>query len=182
MKAYLLAAGNGVRSGGPKAFKPYEGKTLLEKQLDFLLTRLSPDSVAVSIQEAWRERCLGLNRKVRWTPVSPSEQPLGSLQSLLRAVPLTDWGFVYHVDMPLWESGIFDALEAALPEAENSSCAAVVPRQAGRRGHPVLLSSPSAKELCALDAREGRLDVWLKSRRVSEVDVPFTSIHENWNQ
>ena len=34
-RVLLLAAGRGRRSGGPKAWRPYEGTTLLEAQLSF---------------------------------------------------------------------------------------------------------------------------------------------------
>lgn len=182
LQAYLLAAGDGVRSGGPKAFKPYQGKTLLESQLAFLLSRFAPGKVAVSIQEAWRERCLVLHPEILWTSVPSQFTPLGSLQALLKASPLREWGFIYHVDMPLWETRLFDVMEAALTDAASSSCDALVPRREGRRGHPVLLSRNAAAELRALDASSGRLDVWLKTRRVTEVDVPFRAIHENWNR
>ena len=181
-QVYLLAAGNGVRAGGPKAFKKYDGKTLLEKHLSFLLGRFAPQEIAISIQPDWRDRCSELNPGVHWTSVAPEGKPLASLQALLKTSPVRDWGFFYHVDMPLWDAGVFDALEAQARGLPPSSCDAVVPQYKNRRGHPVLISAGAAKDLHGLDAASGRLDVWLKSRRITAVDVASPAILENWNQ
>lgn len=180
-RAYLLAAGNGRRAGGPKAWLVHEGKTLLQRQLDFLLGRFSPQSVAVSIQPAWLPRCLALNPAVRWVPVDPLSPPMGAFLSLIKDSPLTDWGFLYHVDMPLWEPALFDLLleRAGRPGARDFD--AIVPVYKGRKGHPVLLSSETETALLALDPAKDRLDLWLRTRTVGTVEVPFACVLENWN-
>ena len=58
LQAYLLAGGNGSRAGGPKAWRDLEGRSLMERQVTFLTSRFRPESVAVSIQEGWRDRCV----------------------------------------------------------------------------------------------------------------------------
>ena len=55
-QVYLLAAGHGRRAGGPKAWQDYEGKPLLERQIEFLTKHFEPSAIAVSIQEEWKDR------------------------------------------------------------------------------------------------------------------------------
>lgn len=177
MQVYLLAAGEGRRSGGPKAWRRHEGKTLLERQLEFLLSRFAAPKVAVTIQEGWRRRCETINPGVRWIAEDPSRSALSALQTLLRACPQQDWAFLYHVDMPVWEPAVFERLAQAAPgDAE-----AVVPMHAGRKGHPLLLSPTLGAIILALNPTQDRLDYWLRTRRISAVDLPYSCVLENWN-
>ncbi len=155
---------------------------MLERQVEFLLGRFAAADVAVSIQPGWEERCRALSKGVHWTVVDPEATPLGALKALLKAAPLRDWGFVHHVDMPVWEAGLFEALERRLPGAEAEGVEALAPVKDGRKGHPVVLSARLAGELSKLDAATERLDFWLRGRREATVDVPYESIHQNWNQ
>lgn len=181
MRALLLAAGRGRRAGGPKAWLPHDGRTLLETQVSFLLTRFRPEEVFVSIQADWMERCRGLASTVRWIPADPDAPAFSSLSLLLEAGgAYKDWAFAHHVDMPVWEPSLFDALASAVAEAEES-VEAVVPKFEGRRGHPVLLSPAAQKSLRALDPKEGRLDQWLSKARVAEVETGLPCARENWN-
>ena len=175
-RVYLLAAGRGRRAGGPKAWLESEGRPLLQRQLDFLGSRFPSDSLAVSIQDAWLERCRALDSAVRWTAVDPDASPLASLQALLKEAPAQGPTFLLHVDMPVWDSAVWSALEAA------SLQDAAVPTQGGRRGHPVLLSPESLKLIAGLDASQDRLDVWLRGRRVIEVPVAADCVLANWNE
>ena len=179
---YLLAAGNGTRAGGPKAWRPYQGKGLLQRQMDFLLARFGPDDIAVSIQQAWLNRCREIHPLVRWTCVAPGLSPLGALLELLAAMPLTRWGFLYHVDMPVWEPGLFDILENELGRAEREGSHALIPTHQGRKGHPIALAARMRAELTALDPVNDRLDWWLRSRKVVTVEVPNPCINENLNR
>jgi CTP:molybdopterin cytidylyltransferase MocA len=178
-QAYLLAAGEGRRAGGPKAWAMHQGKTLLERQLQFLQGLLQPADLAVSVQAAWLERCRKLAPEVRWTAVEPSARPLGALQALLGSMPSRGWAFVYHVDMPVWEPELFEILLRRALESRDAD--AVAPEKGGRKGHPVLLSKSACHAVRLLDGAKDRLDVFLRSRREATVSVPFASIHENWN-
>lgn len=171
-QVFLLAAGRGRRQGGPKAWLLHEGRPLLERQLDFLLSLFPPANIAVSVQAEWSGRLR--TPGVRWAPVDPDRTPLESLQTLIRGARQAP-SFVYHVDMPVWEPRVFAALAAAKAEP------AAVPVHQGRRGHPVLLSPRAQSELLLLEPASGRLDAWLRSRPCAEVAVPFPCIHENWN-
>ena len=176
----LLAAGHGRRAGGPKAWREHEGRPLLLRQLDFLLGRFKPEDISVSIQESWASRCAGLNPAVRWVPVDPASPPLASLLDILRASRAEERRFFYHVDMPVWEPGLFEALyERALRAAPDLD--ALVPAFEGKKGHPVLLSPKSLEEILRLDPARDRLDEWLKTRKVEAVEVPFACVLQNWN-
>jgi CTP:molybdopterin cytidylyltransferase MocA len=182
VRALLLAAGRGKRAGGPKAWLAHDGRTLLEAQVSFLLSRFRPEEVFVSIQADWMERCRGLASTVRWIPADPDAPAFASLKLLLEAGgAYKDWAYAHHVDMPVWESGLFDALATAASEAP-SGVEAVVPRFEGRRGHPVLLSPSAQKALRALDAATGRLDRWLGAAHVEEVETDLPCVRENWNE
>ncbi|MBI4677823.1 MAG: nucleotidyltransferase family protein [Elusimicrobia bacterium] len=180
MQAYLLAAGKGTRAGGPKAWLDCGGETLLERQVKFLSSLFPPDDVAVSIQQGWIERCRSLNASVRWVGVDPQAPALASLQALLQAMPLREWAFVHHVDMPVWEPGLFDLIAVNLPEP--ADCDAVVPLHQGMKGHPVALSARAHPALLALDPSTGRLDHWLQGAAVRALEVPYACVRENWNR
>ncbi|MCX5794266.1 MAG: NTP transferase domain-containing protein [Elusimicrobia bacterium] len=177
-QAYLLAAGRGRRAGGPKAWRDWEGKPLLERQLEFLGLVLPLENVAVSIQESWLQRCRILEPRAVWVPVDPEAPALAAILALARALPLERWTFLYHVDMRVWEPELFRLLAE---RAAEGGAEAVVPVQGGRRGHPVLLSPGLRDSLLALNPVKDRLDVWLRSRRVVEVPVPYLCVHDNWN-
>lgn len=175
---YLLAAGRGRRAGGPKAWKEFEGKTMLRRQLDFLLGRTSPENIAVTIQEAWSERCETLNARVHWVAEDPEGSPLHALQTLLRKAPFKGWSFLYHVDMPVWEESVFSALEAEISEGTE----AIIPLFKGRGGHPVLLSEGSRSAAAELDPQSDRLDHWLRSRTVKRIETGREAVVKNLNE
>ncbi|MDD5627713.1 MAG: NTP transferase domain-containing protein [Elusimicrobia bacterium] len=178
-QAYLLAAGRGRRAGGPKAWRLCEGRPLVERQLDFLRRLFPARSVAVSIQGEWLERCRALEPRAAWVPVDPDAPALAAVLALARALPMRRWTFLYHVDMRVWEPGLFRLLAARTVRIRAE---AVVPVQGGRRGHPVLLSPRLRDGLLALDPARDRLDLWLRARRVAEAGVTYPCIHDNWNR
>ena len=180
--ALLLAGGNGVRAGGPKAWKEHKGVTLLEKQATFLLHKFPAGTVWITMQEAWKDRCDAVSPLVLWTPVDPDATPLGALQALIKRCVKGSWAFTYHVDMPLWEEALFTALEERIEDAEKSGSVAIVPIHKGRKGHPVVLSPQAQLELAGLDPGSDRLDHWLKTQKTLTVEVDFPCIHENWNE
>jgi CTP:molybdopterin cytidylyltransferase MocA len=78
--------------------------------------------------------------------------------------------------MRVWEPEVFRVLAERGAAAE-----AAAPVLGGRRGHPVFLSARLREDLLSLDPGSDRLDVWLRSRRLLEIDVPYPCIHDNWN-
>lgn len=181
-RALLLAAGHGRRAGGPKAWGQAQGGTLLERQIGFLTSLFAPDAVSVAIQKEWLERCAKIEPRIRWVAVDPDRPPMASLLALLSATPAPGWATVHHVDMPVWERALFEALDARLPEAQEAGADAVVPAFGGRRGHPVFLSPAAQDALRGADPAKDRLDFWLRGRKVLAVEVPHACVLENFNE
>lgn len=176
---YLLAAGKGERAGGPKAWLERDGKSLLQMHIDFMSRHFNLSQVFIAVQEGWLRRCLETDLHVGWISTDPEGTPLASLKRLL-AVSERAPGFVYHVDMPLWEGHapqVFQALVDGIGTA-----AAAVPVFSGKRGHPVLLSRAAAADVSRLDATKDRLDSFLRECHVAEVPVKTPLIHANWNE
>ena len=160
-------------AGGPKAWGPYAGKTLLEAQLGFLATVTAPENVDIAIQGEWLERCKALSPRVNWVAADPEGSPLASLRTLLAATPRRR-AFILHVDMPVFDLRVWKALEAVNGDA--------VPVFEGRRGHPVLLSAATREEVAALDPVNDRLDVFLRGRTIKETPVNTDVIFANLNE
>lgn len=179
--AYLLAAGRGKRAGGPKAWLKVGGTPLLEKQVSFLSGRYGSKNIAVTVQEGWLPRCRAIDSQVHWVAEDPEGTPMHALRALLDEVPFPAWVFYYHVDMPVWIPGLFDALEEAAEEAQEG-VDAVVASSAGKGGHPVLLSQSACEALKTLDPEIDRLDMWLRTRRVVYANTEHAEIFENWNE
>ncbi len=173
LRICLLAAGRGARAGGPKAWGPYAGKTMLEAQLGFLATVSAPENIFIAIQKDWLERCRALSPRVNWIAADPEGTPLSSLQTLLAAAPFAR-SFVLHVDMPVFDLHVWQALAAAAGD--------VVPAHEGRRGHPVLLTAATLAEVARLDPKTGRLDIFLRAHPTTEVPVATDVIFANLNE
>jgi CTP:molybdopterin cytidylyltransferase MocA len=173
-RVLLLAAGRGNRAGGPKAWKSYAGRTLLEAHVDFFSRLIGPEALSVAIQEEWRPRCFKLSRKTVWVDADPDAYPMDSLRRLIAGSPSAR-SFILHVDMPIFE----DALYASLWKEQAD---AVAPVYDGRRGHPVLLSAAWLAELARPDPAYDRLDVFLRGRTVLEVSTDVVAIHRNMNE
>lgn len=170
----ILAAGRGRRAGGPKAWRPYQGKTLLEAHLDFFRGLVGAGRVRAAIQEEWRGRCQTLSSECRWVAADPDASPLDSLRRLIPAASGAR-AFVLHVDMPVFNEGVYrDLLGSGAPAA--------VPTFGGRRGHPILLSARSLEEISRLDPMRDRLDAWLHARGAREVPVASETVLLNLNE
>jgi CTP:molybdopterin cytidylyltransferase MocA len=173
-RALLLAAGRGRRAGGPKAWRDYEGTTILEAHLNFFRGLIGAASVSVAIQPEWRERCAALSPETVWVDADPDAAPLDSLQRLIAASPSAR-SFVLHVDMPVFEPEVYEALWARGEEI-------LVPVCEGRRGHPVLLAGTALARTLRLDPKTDRLDAWLRTQGVFEVPVAAGAILRNLNE
>jgi len=173
-RVLLLAAGRGRRAGGPKAWRLYHGHSLLEAQLEFLRGLVGAAGISVAIQEEWRARCAELSPKTLWVAADADAPPLDSLQRLVAASPAAR-SFVLHVDMPIFEREVYEALWRAEGDA-------VAPVHGKRRGHPVLLGEAALVELARLDPAKDRLDAYLRARAVAEVAVASDVVHRNLDE
>lgn len=174
-QVFLLAAGHGRRAGGPKAWIQTGGKAALERHLEFLDGFLP--ELTVSVQEDWLPRCRRLSELVRWVATDPDRPPLASLQALLSARRSDAPGFVYHVDMPVFDRSVWTALLKGCGEAD-----AAVPVVEGRRGHPVLLAARLYAGVLQLDPERDGLDRFLRTRQVAQVPVDCAAVLKNDNQ
>jgi len=172
-RVLLLAAGRGRRAGGPKAWREYEGTTMLEAQLAFF-RGLVGHHISIAIQKDWFDRCSALSHDVTWVAADPDASPLSSLQALISASPAAR-SFVLHVDMPIFLRGIYEDLWKVDADA-------VAPVFDGHRGHPVLLSPKALEEISRLDPAKDRLDHWLRGHHVREAKVETGVIHLNLNE
>lgn len=192
MQAYILAAGKGRRAGGPKAWLERDGKPLMSRQLEFALSRFGGRELAVSVQKEWLDTSSATWRMMKpWSEkgvafvaVDSELSALSSLQSLLRARPALSPFFVWHVDQPVRDRRLFDALgERIHTMAEHSfdTVEGARPVFEGKGGHPVLLAPELALKILALNPVSERLDVFLKSRAIADVAVDAACCVENWN-
>ena len=173
-RVLLLAAGRGRRAGGPKAWMNHGGKTLLECQLDFFRRTVGPSGLSVAIHEEWRGRCEALSPETVWVAADPDASPLDSLQRLISSSPKAR-SFVLHVDMPIFETDIYESLWKVDGDV-------VVPVFNGHRGHPVLLADSALNEIKRLNPLADRLDFWLRQKMSQEVVVATDAIHRNMNE
>lgn len=173
-RVLLLAAGRGRRAGGPKAWKEFHGRPMLESHLEFFGKLAGLKSLSVAIQKEWREKCEGLSREVTWVEADPDASPLDTLQRLIKASPSAK-SFVLHVDMPVFERSIYETLL-------NGDHEVTVPVYNGRRGHPVLLAPSALADISRLEPKTERLDAWMRRRHVSEMPVSTDVIHRNLNE
>ena len=171
----LLAAGQGRRAGGPKAWHPVRGRPWLAWQIE-AASRLDFDSILVVLPHAPPKEHRRLFRTAHWT-VNPQPDP-GFFTSLIIGLrvlePRDAPAFVQPVDVPLPdERALQGLLEGLVPGA-----VAAVPSHRGRGGHPVLLGPQARAELLAMNlAMPGaRLDRWLRAKgpkvRRVETDDP----------
>ncbi|MDE2512189.1 MAG: nucleotidyltransferase family protein [Elusimicrobia bacterium] len=173
-RVLLLAAGHGKRAGGPKAWGNHGGTTLLEAHLDFFREFLAPSDLSITIQNEWGDRCRSISSDTTWVAVDPDASPLNSLQKLIEASsPIRS--FVLHVDMPVFDQSVYEALW-------NVEGDAIVPTYERRRGHPVLLSPSAMNEIKRLNPLTDRLDSWLRQRNALEVAVSTDIILRNHNE
>ncbi|HVP39565.1 MAG TPA: nucleotidyltransferase family protein [Candidatus Saccharimonadales bacterium] len=165
----VLAAGEGRRAGGPKAWRRVAGRPWLAVQLEALERAADPPHrvlapVVVVLAQAPPPEFSDLFRQARWAHnPRPERGPFSSLQIGLREAAGGGAGtaFVLPVDVPVPGGELFETLLQAVGAA-----LAAVPECDGRGGHPVLLSAAAASALAALDPADpdARLDRWLRAR------------------
>ena len=153
--AVVLSAGASTRMGSPKALLPVEGVPFIERIVRSL-ERADVDKTLVVLgynADAMREAIayLGVD-----TVVNPdyARGQLSSLQTAIRALDgePVEAILVHLVDHPFIESEVVNRMIGAF-RAQGKLI--VVPRFAGRRGHPVLFSSRLFPEFLATPLETG---------------------------
>ena len=158
--AVVLSAGESSRMGQPKALLPIDGQTFIEKIVG-ALKRTSVGAVIVVLGHNAEE----MKRRVEHLPIEILVNPgykLGQLSSLQVAVRRLEAqadcaGVLVHlVDHPYIDPVL---VETMIERFTASGKVIVVPRYAGRRGHPVIFSRKLFAELLAAPLDQGAKQV-----------------------
>lgn len=143
LAALVLAAGAGSRFGGGKLEARFRGEALVNHAIR--AARAAPGGRVIVVAAAGLPLPQGVQGvRIATTVLSDS------LKAGIAAAGPVDGLFVFLGDMPLVPHGLAAELAALLPGAY-----AVVPRHAGHRGHPVLLSARAIADCDNLRGDEG---------------------------
>ena len=172
----ILAAGASSRMGTPKALLDYRGETFVGRLVRVLETRCSTVIVVLGYHADTIRPAIPAGAQVVVNP-DPSRGQLSSLQAALGAFPADASGFAFiPVDSPAVSEGTVANLADAF-EMREPATLFVIPRQNGKRGHPVFATRAIAWELLALPATsEARDVVHAHVDRTQYVDVDDSGI------
>ncbi len=171
LAAIILSGGASRRMGSPKALLFYQGRPFLEHLLDVVrhpkigvrrvVLGADAEPIAKEVNLAPDEIVIN----AEW-----EKGQLSSIQAALRSLPpQTDGIILLLIDHPL----ISSALVGELVESFYSSGKSIVlPVYEGRRGHPVIFSSPLYQELMNAPLETGaRSVVWEHAGEVQIVQT-----------
>jgi CTP:molybdopterin cytidylyltransferase MocA len=172
----ILAAGASSRMGTPKALLDYRGETFVGRLVRVLQTKCNPVIVVLGYQADAIRPGIPKGAQIVVNP-DPSKGQLSSLQTALKAFPAEASGFAFiPVDSPAVSEQTVAMLASAF-EAREPSTLFVIPRQSGKRGHPVFATREIATELLALPATaEAREVVHAHVDHTQYVDVEDAGI------
>jgi CTP:molybdopterin cytidylyltransferase MocA len=172
----ILAAGASSRMGTPKALLEYRTETFVGRLIRVLGTCSRPVIVVLGHHADVIRRRIPTGAMVVINP-DPSRGQLSSLQTGLAALPADAGGFAFiPVDCPAVEEDTVAKLARAF-EQRDPSTLFVIPRQSGKRGHPVFAARSIASELLALPpTAEAREIVHAHVDRTQYVDVDDSGI------
>lgn len=172
----ILAAGASSRMGTPKALLDYRGETFVGRLIRVLGACCQPVIVVLGYHaDVMREQVPAAARVV--INPDPSRGQLSSLQTGLAALPADVGGFAFiPVDSPAVAEDTVAALARAF-EQRKPETLFVIPRQSGKRGHPVFATRSVAAEFLALPpTAEAREVVHAHVDRTEYVDVDDSGI------
>lgn len=135
--------------GSPKALLDYRGETFVARLARVLGKECQPVIVVLGYDaDVLRER-MPAGVQIVVNP-DPSRGQLSSLQTALAALPAESEGFAFiPVDSPAVAESTVAQLVSAFTNREASTLF-VIPRQDGKRGHPVFAAKSTAVEFLAL--------------------------------
>ena len=165
----VLAAGLSTRMGRPKQLLPLGGKVVLQLVVEALVGQV--DRVVVVVGHQADQVAGALAGYGIECVVNPDycAGMLSSVQAGVRAATGASAFLICLGDQP----GLSGQTVAALLEASRGKAKGiVVPCHAGRRGHPVLLSSAYAAEILALGAGQG-LNAVTRGHPEDTLEVPL---------
>jgi molybdenum cofactor cytidylyltransferase len=153
----ILAAGASSRMGSPKALLEYRGETFIRRLVRVLSAVCDPVIVVLgyhadTLRPAVPDATIVVN-------LAPERGQLSSLQTGLAALPAEAEGFLFTpVDSPAVEVATVERLAAEFQRRDPATLL-VIPRFAGKRGHPVFATRVIANELSALPLTAQARDV-----------------------
>jgi molybdenum cofactor cytidylyltransferase len=152
MEGIILAAGASRRMGSPKAMLRYRGETFLNRLIRVAGRVADRIIVVLGPPDAEQIRNHAIAGASFATNPAPERGQLSSLQIAVGALPADADGFFFiPVDCPAVMGETVERLAAAFARRDPQALF-VIPRYAGRRGHPVFAAMPIASELLALPA------------------------------
>ncbi len=142
----VLAAGRSTRMGQQKMLLPLGDSTVVETVVDAILgASVAKSATTIVVVSAHAGTGHDIARKLADRPMTTVENPdshgemLSSVRCGLRALPSDcDAAVIALGDQPSIGSELIDELVAAFRKSEKGI---VVPEYAGKRGHPLVLSS-----------------------------------------
>ncbi|MCU1334801.1 MAG: hypothetical protein JWO19_382 [Bryobacterales bacterium] len=172
----ILAAGASSRMGTPKALLDYRGETFVGRLVRVLGASCKHVIVVLGHHAEVIRQQVPPTAQLVVNP-DPSRGQLSSLQTALGALPAEVDGFAFiPVDSPAVEEATMAKLARAF-DKRDSSTLFVIPRQSGRRGHPVIAARSIAAEFLALPpTAEAREVVHAHVNRTEYVDVDDAGI------
>ena len=167
----ILAAGASSRMGTPKALLDYRGETFVGRLVRVLGISCHPVIVVLGYHSDVVREVIPATASIVINP-DPGRGQLSSLQTGLRAIPDEADGFAFiPVDSPAVAENTVAKLARAFEERKPATLF-VIPRQTGRRGHPVFAARSIAAELLALPSTaEAREVVHAHVNQTEYVDV-----------
>jgi molybdenum cofactor cytidylyltransferase len=167
----ILAAGASSRMGAPKALLDYRGETFVGRLVRVLGTSCNPVIVVLGYHANLIQKQVPAPGQIVINP-DPSRGQLSSLQTALAALPTEVNGFAFiPVDSPAVAEETVATLTRTF-EQRKPTTLFVIPRQSGKRGHPVVAARSIAAEFLALPATaEAREVVHAHVDRTEYVDV-----------
>jgi CTP:molybdopterin cytidylyltransferase MocA len=182
LAAIILAGGESLRMGTPKALLEFRGRTFLEHLLDAAHhTRVGVRRVVLgAVVNEILERVLLPSSDIVLNSEWRSGQ-LSSLQAGLRSLPSeTDGAIIFPVDHPLITPELVASLIAAFDAGAEPI---VVPLYNGRRGHPVIFRAALYEELLRAPIEVGaRAVVRAHANEVCGVPTTERSVVLNMNE
>ena len=178
----ILAAGESRRMGQPKALLSYRGGTFLTHLLSCTRhTKIGVTRVVVGAHADDISRSAGISAEEIVFNAEWARGQLSSIQVAVRALEGldTEGMLLCPVDHPLVTSELVGEL---IGKFYSSGKMIVVPKYAGRRGHPMIFSSALYAELLAAPEDLGaRAVVWAHSADVVEVATEEEGVVLNLN-
>jgi molybdenum cofactor cytidylyltransferase len=159
--AIILAAGESRRMKTPKMLLPFQGKTIIEKVIETVISSKIRDIIVVV--GAVKEKLTGLVEKFPVTICYNENYAEGMLSSVKCGIgylaPDTDAVMVFLGDQPMVPLEVVDSV---IDSFISSKKRLVLPVYEGKRGHPLLISSSFLTEIENIGKETGLRQLLIK--------------------